>query len=252
VSSSWPIDDPAMRDPRAIDELFDAALCEPEDEAWQAITALHWKGSSEVLEHAAQLCRSECSLERCIGADILGQLGVPNRTFPEQSAAVLLQMLAVEQEPEVLQSIFVGLGHLHHCQAIPAAVRFIDHPDPDVRHAVVLALTGHNDPFAVEMLIGLARDSDAYVRDWATFALGMQIDLDTPVIRQVLVDRLTDSDEDARGEALRGLARRRDPRVLAPLAKELAADSLNSFASEAVDMLVGTELHEQLKSLMQR
>lgn len=252
MSNPWPFDDPAMRDPRTIDELFNAALCEPEEDAWQAITALHWKGSREVLERAAELCRSECTLERCAGADILGQLGIPDRTFPEESAAVVLEMLAVEQQPEVLQSIFIGLGHLRHCEAVPAAARYAGHPDADVRHAVVLALADHSEPSAIEMLIGLSRDSDACVRDWATFALGTQIDLDTPAIRQALVDRLNDSDDETRGEAIRGLAHRQDPRVLTALAKELTADSTNWLASQAEEMLVGTELHAQLRALMQQ
>jgi len=252
VNNPWPFDDPARRDPRTIDELFNAALCGPEEEAWQAVTALDWNGSREVLERATDLCRSECSFERCVGADVLGQLGVPERTYPERSAAVLLQMLAVEQCPEVLRSIFIGLGHLHDRRAISAAARFVGHPDGDVRHAVVLALTGHEEPSAIEMLIGFTEDSDAHVRDWATFALGAQIDLDTPAIRQALVDRLNDSDDETRGEALRGLARLHDPRVLPALAKELVSESFDSLASQAEEMLVGTDLHARLIALMQR
>ena len=70
--------------------------------------ALQWRGSHEVLDRAAQLCRSFCVMERRTGADILGQLGVPDRTFPERCLQILLGMLECEQDHGVLQSIVVA------------------------------------------------------------------------------------------------------------------------------------------------
>jgi HEAT repeat protein len=42
----------------------------------------------------------------------------------------------------------------------------------------------------------------------------VQIDRDTPDVRDALAARLDDENEDARAEAIRGLARRRDERAL--------------------------------------
>ena len=64
-----------------------------EDRAWDFVYALHWRGTNEVLDWAVRLCRSSCAVERRVGADILGQLGVPERTFPEVCLRTLLGML---------------------------------------------------------------------------------------------------------------------------------------------------------------
>lgn len=193
------------------------------------VYGLHWRGSKDVLQRATALCRSACPMERRLGANILGQLGVPERTFPRECVLALLEMLDTETEAQALESIFIALSNLHDPKAIPAAVRFAAHPDPDVRHGVVLALTGQDNRAAIETLIRLTTDSDSDVRDWATFGLGTQLEIDTPDIRDALAARLDDPDDHTRGEALVGLARLRDPRVIAALVKELAGDSVGTW-----------------------
>jgi hypothetical protein len=123
-------------DPRTVDDLINAALCEPEDPAWDAVCALHFRGTKEVFDRATSLCHSECPHERCLGANILGPLGVPTRTYPKASADLLLRMLEGEAEAIVLQAIIVALNHLGDARTILVAPRFASHPDPEVRHAV--------------------------------------------------------------------------------------------------------------------
>jgi len=239
-----------QNDRRSVDELINAALgAADEDDAWPAVSALHWRGTREVVTRAAALCRSDCEFERATGARILGQVGVPDRTYPRECAVVLLEMLRREQPPDVLQSIFFAFGHLDVSETIWAAGRFRRHADSDVRHAVVLALTGHDHPTAVRWLIGLTRDSADHVRDWATFALGTQTDLDTVEIRSALVDRLSDPDDDTRAEALMGLARRRDRRVIASLEQELCSDCVGTLAVEAAEEIGAPELYVPLVEL---
>ena len=136
-------------------------------------------------------------------------------------------MLESEHDAEVLQSVFVAFSHLHEPRVIDVALRYASHPDPQVRHAVVLSITGHADHRAIELLIRLTTDMDSDVRDWATFGLGTQLDLDTPEIRNALAARLDDMDEDTRGEAMIGLARRRDRRAIDPILKDLEAGILD-------------------------
>ena len=205
-------------DARSVDELISVALGEPdEDPAWDAIFALRWRGTREVFERASGLCRSFCPVERKLGAAILGQLGIPDRSHPKSCLSVLLGMLEAERDDGVLGSILIALSHLGEPDAIGPAAKFRHHDDPDVRHGVVFAMTGHEDPLAVEVLIGLTGDPEPRNRDWACFALGTQIEMDTPALRDALAGRLADEDDDARCEAMVGLARRGDPRVIPPL-----------------------------------
>ncbi|OYV95779.1 MAG: hypothetical protein B7Z73_01935 [Planctomycetia bacterium 21-64-5] len=101
----------------------------------------------------------------------------------------------------------------------------------------MLALTGHEEQAAIECLIRLSRDSDSDVRDWATFGLGSQCDLDTPQIRDALAARLDDTDDDTRHEAIVGLARRQDRRAIAAVGRELSSDCVSSLVLEAADLL---------------
>ncbi|MDR3636956.1 MAG: HEAT repeat domain-containing protein [Isosphaeraceae bacterium] len=233
-----------------MDELISAALSEPdEDLAWDAVAALHWRGSDDVLDRAVQLCQSVCAVERRLGADILGQLGVPERTFPKKCLRILLEMLEAERESQVLPAILIASSHLKDSLAIGPVVRFRRHADSEVRYGVVFALMGHDIPQALQALIELTRDPEAHVRDWATFSLGTQVETDTPELRQALAERLGDDDDDTRCEALVGLARRGDERVLPALHKELSSELVGTLAVEAAALIGRPELHPVLVAL---
>jgi HEAT repeat protein len=187
-----------------------------------ALVALHVRGTPEVFARAQELCASADPRERRVGADILGQLGINPPAFLAESVAILLDMLACEQDPAVLNSVAVALGHRHEPRAIPALIAHAAHPDALVRCGVVFGLLAYDDDAAIATLIHLSSDADPDVRDWATFGLGTQIDTDTPAIREALLARTVDVDGTVRGEALVGLARRHDPRVVDLLLHELA------------------------------
>jgi HEAT repeat protein len=98
---------------------------------------------------------------------------------------------------------------------------------------VVNALLARSDKTSVATLIQLSTDKAASVRDWATFGLGSQIDVNSPSIRKALADRLDDPDLDTRTEALMGLARRKDPRALEMLKRELVGLEPTSLVFDA-------------------
>jgi HEAT repeat protein len=241
-------------DPRPVDELISFLLGGPEEDPyWDAVGVLHWRGTREVLDWAVGLCRSFCAVERRAGADILGQLGVPERTFPEEGLGILLTMLKGEEDPNVLRAILVALSHHRHPEVVAPASRFRHHSDPDVRLAVVFALMGHEDSEALGALVELTRDPVVYVRDWATFALGSQVEaVDTTELREALVERLTDPDDDTRAEALIGLARRGDRRMLPALREELTSGSVGTLALEAAALIGDPGLHPLLVALRDR
>jgi HEAT repeat protein len=213
-------------------EVVEDALREEPDshERWDHIVALHKRGDDESFVAAAELLDSPDPDRRALGADILAQLGaapdvpVEDRPLAGPAFRLLLQQIATETHPDVLQSIATAFGHLSDPRGIPALHALRDHPNDDVRHAVVFGLLGQDDDLAVETLIELSRDSDADVRDWATFGLGTQIERDSAQIREALVARLDDPDDDTRGEALRGLAARGDERAIPRLLVELDDD----------------------------
>jgi HEAT repeat protein len=229
----------------SVDELFALARsAQDEDAYWDAVSALHARGEKRTFELASVLCDSFAAGERCLGADVLGQLGaVPGASpaeseFASAAGGVLLALLAdEEEEPAVLSSAAVGLGHLRDDRAIPRLVELASHGDEEVRRSVVHGLMGHDDDRAVDALISLSGDRSGSVRDWATFALGVQIDRDTPEVRDALSARLEDSDVDARAEAIRGLARRRDERALDAALTAADSDGGGPNVNEALVLL---------------
>jgi HEAT repeat protein len=233
-----------------VDELFAVALCEPDEGLnWDAKGVLQRRGSREILDRAIQLCTSFCALERRTGADILAQLGSLGRAFPEICLRTLLEMLACESQGDVLNSILVALAHQHRAESVLPAFRFRLHADAEVRYGVVHVLIGRTEPLAVAGLIELTRDPVADVRDWATFGLGTQSDLDTPEIRECLLERLTDPDDNTRCEALVGLAQRRDRRVLPALSRELKSEFVQVIAVEAASLIADPQLYPDLVAL---
>lgn len=223
-----------------IEPLFQQTLARDYNDpaAWDAVNALRRPGSREVFDRAVAWLASEDPLKRARGADILAQFGVteeqPAALHPEESFAVLSGLLAYESEPRPLASALTALGHLHDPRALALFLKFHDHPAHEVRLAVAFALGGFaGDPAAIRALIRLTTDGNGEVRNWATFSLGVEGDADAPEIRDALAARLKDGNEDARLEALVGLARRRDHRVLPQLLKTLAKRDVSVGEIEA-------------------
>lgn len=239
-------------DPRSDEELLHVALTEEnEDRAWDAIAVLHLRGNPASFEAARQLCISQNSKERRVGADILGQLGKEDNKFHEETVTTLLGMLEREQDPDVLNSIAVALGHRKDPRAIGPLVHFKNHPDENVRYGVVYGLLTHEDERAINALIELSTDVDSDVRDWATFGIGSQIETDTPEIRAALMARITDEDADTSGEAMVGLARRHDERVVEPLLADLESGWYGSLPFEAAAAIGDPRLYPILARIQE-
>lgn len=243
-----------LNDPRSTSDLINTALTETDKETRQdALAVLHFRGNQEVFEAASALCRSFNPEERSLGASILGQLGIPDRTFPEQSTEILLQLLSQEEDADVLCDTGIALGHLQAEKAIPALVALKNHPDAAVRYGVVLGLQCQEDEQAIQTLIELSSDQDWDVRNWATFGLGSMIETNTEVVRDALFQRLMQEPagegDEIYGEALVGLATRKDPRLMNLLAPELNADYVGILAVEAAETIGASELYDALVRL---
>ncbi len=161
-------------------------------------------------------------------------------TFPEQCYAAVVELVETENDTQPLASGIHALGHLDNSEAVPLISRFSGHPSADVRFAVACALGSYSNlPLSVTNLLALMRDANADVRDWATFGLGVLGDCDSPEIRDALTCRLADQNEDVREEAMVGLAKRKDERVLPNLLEALQQPSVTVRVTESAHLMLG-------------
>lgn len=230
----------------SIDDLFTVALTgdREDDAAWKAVRRLHFLDGREVLEKAIDLTRSNDPYRRARGADVLGQLGVQpgvsSTSLVSERLQALLALLLEESDPLVLNAAIVALGFLSESEGIRAILPYREHPDENVRYAVAWALPSGlgDEPEIIDTLLQLMRDPDPDVRDWATFDLGTQSDVDSAVIRDALAERLQDEDYDTRAEAAVGLAKRKDLRALPVIIEELGSEEYGVLFDEAASYLL--------------
>ena len=216
-----------------------------EEEYWSHIAILHQRGTICEFEAAKELCISADPIKREIGADILGQLGWSERTFQTESVEILIGLLT-DPEEDIVTSAAFSLGHRNDPAAIPELVKLIHHPNDRLRLGVTTGLSCHEDSQAIEGLIVLSKDDSEEVRNWATFGLGTQIETNSPEICNALLVSLTEENQEIRGEALVGLARRQHPDTIQYLIKELNGSSINVLILEAAAIQASTELYPLL------
>jgi HEAT repeat protein len=227
-----------------------------EDAYWDIVGVLRCRGSYEVFEAASKLCESKNSKFRELGVQILAQLGTPKKDFSDESGVILLKLLENEENIDVVIAIAFALGHLKDSRGVVPLVKFKDHFRADVRESIVFGLLGQEDELAINALIELSADENQDVRNWATFGLGGDmIETDTQEIRDALFQRVvdekgdTDLEAEIRGEALLGLAKRKDKRVINFLIKELSGDSVGTLPVEAAREIGDSSLYPVLIEL---
>jgi HEAT repeat protein len=170
--------------------------------------------------------------------------------FAADSFQLVTSVLEGTGDLETLCSSLYALGWLRVARGVDYVLGFLNHPDEQVRFAVTHALTKLNeDQRSIDGLIRLTTDNDVDVRDWATFGLGSIVDIDTPNIRSALLARLHDSDQVTRCEALVGLARRKDNRIINTLIRELSGDDVLDLAVEGAAELGDPRCYPHLLKL---
>jgi HEAT repeat protein len=245
-------DAPQSSDPRSTAELVALYLRDPEgDEAGRALGIIQFRGGKEEFEIAARLAASKFARERRAAADILAQLGWQEETYLSESVEILLRLLD-DPEVAVLQAAAIACGHRKSPLSVSRLVELAKHPSAAVRYGVSYGLAGQDEPPAIAALLLLSKDEDRDVRDWATFALGSQTDLDTPDLREALRARLTDSDPEIRGEALVGLGRRHDGHLKSAVLDELSGDFHGDWIFEAAEAIADPDFIPALEGMRSR
>lgn len=216
------------------------------------VALLQYRGTHTEYGLGLEYCESLDPLDRALGADLLGQLGWGDQTFLEESVHALIPMLK-DTDARVVFSAAFALGHRSDPQAIPHLLEIAKHENSDVRHGVVFGLLGHEDLDAIQALIYFTKDTDAEVRNWALFGLGMQIETDTSEIRTALFEGLQESDVEARGEAMVGLAVRGDARVVDAILNEWDSEEMISQLSiEAAGAIGDPRLLPDLQGFLEK
>jgi len=259
-----------------VDELIQLALGTADfedEERWAALRELHAHGGPAVFDRASELVASDDVRRRVLGADLLSDLGRRSGTderYPGKEvdralrsrAVDLLLDLAHDPEAVVAAAAVRGLGQLEDQRGLPTVLDLADHPEAGVRAAVAWALPSllpvvheaarprlGDDAKAVAVLVRLADDVDDDVRDWALFDLGTVLDVDTEEVRALLAGHLDDPSEEARTEALLGLARRGDERAVPVVLDGLAAIEVERAMVEAAAHLGDDRFARPLRRL---
>lgn len=244
------------------------------DAGWRAIQALHLRGSPALLETITAMSTSPRARRRAVALAIAGQLMhrlpeksdehgdpgnqgdhhdpaslTPRYEMHAESATqqLLLRGLA-DPHPDVVRAAVLGLGHRPHGASVDALLRLASSTDRQMRWQVAVALGSYEEPEAIAGLIRLSADSSDDVRDWATFGLGSLRDDDSPEIRAALRRNLDDPDLDVRGEALVGLARRREDGLVERLIARLTPDC-HVYELDAAEALADPRLVGPLRAL---
>jgi HEAT repeat protein len=183
------------------------------------------------------------AFERTLAATVLARIAFAMHLSPQPNddltasalVNILLRMLETESEENVLKALVSSLSrHQEMDERIPPLVKgFYRHPNVNIRWCLAVGLDNYETPEAIEMLIALTADEDEEIRNWATSNLETQAHLDSPPIRAALLARLNDENADTRAEALYGLAKRKDARVVPAVLREFEASS----SSELFDAL---------------
>ena len=244
-------------DPRSNDEILDEMRESKDDETINDLyTILQARRDPDLIHKAIEMCKSNDSIERKIGVGILAQKGAGRqKILKEECVEALLDRVIYDEDSDVLAYASYALDDYNDPRISPSLARLKDHPDAEVRYAVVDGLLAREDKVAIETLIELSADQDTDVRNWATFGLAQQIDVDTPEIREALFQRIDDEDNSVRAEALLGLALRDDMRVVEPLIRELKNtleaddDYCEYLAFEAARNISDARLYSELIAL---
>jgi HEAT repeat protein len=223
-------------------------------EGWRAVEVLQRRGSPALLARIETLSGSPRVRRRAVGLSIAAQLMRREHgrdvLFAEQETQQLLLRGLSDPHHDVVRAAVAGLGQRPHGASVEGLLRLSTHPDSRMRWQVAVALGSYEEPEAIAGLIRLSSDPSDEVRDWATFGLGTLRNDDTPEIREALRRNLQDRDEDVRGEALVGLARRGDDGIVEVLITHLTPDC-HMYELDAAEALADPRLIEPLQALAQ-
>ena len=231
--------------------IFETMSRSEDDDAWEQIANVHRTGGPDSFATCAAWLRSEHSLRRQVAIRVLAQLDLRHERGVSSKAVTdaLAPLLDTETDSALIEDLISAFGHRKVSPGKDYLRRAARHASADVRFSVAIAAPAFPTDEALPLLLELSADRDPDVRNWATFGIGTQLDeYDSEEMRNALIARLDDEDDDARLEAVVGLARRGDRRVTPYIRRELRGESVFSLAVEAADLIRDASLLPDLEA----
>ncbi len=221
--------------------------------SWDAIFALRFRPEAETVRYCQQLFASKNWRKRALAVNVICQLQYPDhREYAQDASHNLIRAGLDDPQREVVAAAAFATGHRECPNCLGRLIELASAPDCELRYAATFGLGSNQDVQAIPAMLALVKDADDDIRNWAMFGLGSLWDLDTPEIREALWLGYSDSVDEVRGEALAGLAKRRDKRVLELLPSALEADLYGKWNIELVEMLSEPEYQTELQKLTER
>lgn len=228
------------------------------DEHWTLVSELVATHGDDVRSAACAWCGSASPSAQGVGLDVLGVLGIDDAAARDALVSAATN-LAASTSADVRWSLAVALGrNSTDGRTTPTLLRLTADADEDVRFQAVagLSVSAEDEPegggAVVDALMKAMSDPSPEVRDWATFGLGVQRDVDNDQVRSALRARLHDDEADTAGEAAVALARRGDATVTPFIAERLGGPEVGNLWVEAAAELGDPVLLPRLRELQRQ
>ncbi|MFF2011642.1 HEAT repeat domain-containing protein [Streptomyces sp. NPDC058195] len=161
----------ALRDPRGWEVFVPRAVTRGEVHRVRTVRQVTgWRYAPDAHGTAPCTCFG-CRVRGEYGSRRLRQRRPHPLDGPPPAAAVLLRQIAAAGDPGDPEQLVQALHWfgLRRRGPVDQLARLADHPDPEVRRALVWAIAKWRSPAAVELLGRLAQDPDWTVRDAAEY-----------------------------------------------------------------------------------
>lgn len=223
---------------------------------WISIFQLRKFADNEMIEKCFELINSENIKSKIIGLDTLSQLGQKRKKFSKKLINIIFELLQNCDDEKLIISCLFAIGHNNKYltkRQIKFLEKFKSSNSKEIRYALAFSILALENEIAINILIKLSDDRSPKVRDWALFGLGTQIEVDTKEIRDVLFKHSFDKDDQAKQEAIKGLANRDDFRVNNIILEELNSENFGSLLFETIMQIKDGDYYlPKLKSIYEK
>jgi hypothetical protein len=207
---------------------------------WNNISELRKRANNDVFNQAYVFAKSKINKKKIIGIDVLAQLGFDPRLRQKETIKLYFNLLEENQNDDVLFSLFFGISHnnekLTNNQVLQL-IKFKNSKNNDIRYSLVSAISGVDNPKAIETLIELSEDNYSSIRNWATFGIGTLCEQNNDLIVKALWNRIKDKHQETKLEAIVGLANRKQVAVKEQIIEELKSGEYGTLLFDAIETL---------------